>query len=79
MWHDRHIILHTFKVNDLFLLYDSKFTKFLGKFQMHWVGPYIFKEIIDGGAVQPATLNGEPFPGRVNGSRLKLYTVDPAQ
>eukprot|EP00253_Pinus_taeda_P025288 PITA_25288 len=31
-WHDRHIKLCTFKVNDLILLYDSKLTKFLGKF-----------------------------------------------
>lgn len=26
-WHDRHIKLHTFKVNDLVLLYDSKFDR----------------------------------------------------
>jgi len=31
-WHDHHIKLHKFKVNDLVLLYDSKFAKFLGKF-----------------------------------------------
>ena len=31
-WHDRHIKLRTFKVNDLVLLYDNKFDKFLGKF-----------------------------------------------
>ena len=31
-WYDQHIKLHTFKVNDLVLLYDSKFTKFPGKF-----------------------------------------------
>lgn len=30
-WHDRHIKLHTFKVNNLVLLYDRRFTKFLGK------------------------------------------------
>ena len=78
-WRDRHIELHTFKVNDLVLLYDSKFTKFLGKFQMLWLGPYIIKEITDGGAVQLEKLNGEPFPGRVNGRILKLYTWDPAQ
>ena len=34
-WHDRHIKLHTFKVNDLVLLYDSKFDKLIGKFIMH--------------------------------------------
>eukprot|EP00253_Pinus_taeda_P012816 PITA_12816 len=53
-WHGRHIKLRTFKVNDLVLLYDSKFDKFLGKFQMHWLGPYFIKEIIDGGVVQLA-------------------------
>jgi len=43
---------------------------------MHWLGPYIVKEIIDGGTVQIGNLNGEPFPGRVNGSRFKLYSGD---
>ena len=33
--HDQHIKLWTFKVNDLFLLYDSKFDKFPGMFLMH--------------------------------------------
>eukprot|EP00253_Pinus_taeda_P036318 PITA_36318 len=35
-WHDRHIKLRTFNVNDMVLLYDNKFDKFLGKFIMHW-------------------------------------------
>lgn len=34
-WHDRHIKLCTFKVNDMVLLYDRKFDKFTGKFKMH--------------------------------------------
>lgn len=34
-WYDRHIKLCTFKVNDLVLLYDSKFDKFPGKYRMH--------------------------------------------
>lgn len=79
MWHDHHIKLHTFKVNDLILLYDSKFTKFPCKFRMHWLGPYIVKEITDGGIVQLVKLKGKPFLGGVNGSRLKLYTRDPTQ
>ena len=37
-WHNRHIKLRTFKVNDLVLLYDNKFDKFQGKFWMHWLG-----------------------------------------
>lgn len=77
-WHDYHIKQRTFKNNALVLLYDCKFTKFLGKFQMHWLGPYIIKEISDGGVVQLAKLNGELFLGKVNGSQLKLYRGDPA-
>ena len=42
-WDDHHIKLHTFKVNDLVLLYDSKFDKFPGKFWMHCLGPYVIK------------------------------------
>ena len=52
--------------------------KFPGKFQMHWLGPYVIKEIMDGGAVKLIKMNGEPFPRKVNRSRLKLYTGDPA-
>jgi len=65
--------LRTFKENDLIFLYDSKFGKFSGKHRMHWLGPYVIKEVFDGGMIQLAKLNGDPFPGRVNGSHLKLY------
>lgn len=44
---------------------------------MHWIGPYVFKEIIDGGIVQLAKLNEEMFPRKVNGSELKLNRGDP--
>jgi len=47
-WHDHHIKLCAFKVKDLVLLYDSKFDKFPGKFQMHWLGPHVIKDITDG-------------------------------
>ena len=50
-WHDCHIKVHTFKENDLVLLYDSKFKKFPGKLHMHWLGPYVVKEVTDGGTV----------------------------
>lgn len=63
MWHDHHIKQHTFKNEDLMLMYDSMFIKFLGKFQMHWLGPYIIKEIMDGGVVQLVKMNGEIFLG----------------
>lgn len=67
-WHVHHIKNHTFKIGDLVVLYHIKFTKFLGKFQMHFMGPYIIKEIKDGGTVQLMKLNAEIFPGKINGS-----------
>ena len=70
--------MHTFKVNDLVLLYDSKFKKYPGKFRMHWLGPYVVKEVTYGGVVQLGKLNGEPFPSKVNDSHLKPYTGGPA-
>ena len=72
-FHDCHIKLHTFKVNYLVLLYDGKFDKCLGKLRMHWLGPYVVKEVTEGGIVQLVKLNGEPVPGKVNGSRIKPY------
>ena len=39
-WHDRHIKNKTFQIEDLVLLYDSKFIKFPRKFNTHWLGPY---------------------------------------
>ena len=75
-WHDWHIKLCTFKVNDLVFLYDNKFDKFPGKFRMHWLGPYVIKKISNGGVLQLVKLNGELFPGKVNGSHLKPYIGD---
>ena len=72
-WHDRHTKHKKFKVEDLVLLYDIKFVKFLGKFCMHWLRPYQVKHVTSGGVVQLAKLNGEVFPTLVNGSRMNLY------
>lgn len=44
---------------------------------MHWLGPYVVKEVTDRGAVHLVKRNGEPFPGKVNGSYLKPYTGGP--
>ena len=63
-------------MNDIVSLYDSKFDKFIGKFRMHWLGPYVTKEITDGEAVQFVKLNGDLFSGKVNGSRFKPYIGD---
>lgn len=67
-WHDRHIKQSAFKIDDLVLLYESKFTKFPGKFQMNWLGPYSLKEITDRGTFQLVKLNGELFLRKFNGS-----------
>lgn len=61
-------------MNDLVLLYDNKFDKFLGKFRMHWLELYVINEVTDGGTIQLVKLNGESFQGKVNGSWLKPYT-----
>jgi hypothetical protein len=50
------------------LLYDRKYLKFLGKFQMHWLGPYVIRHVIDAGVVQLERLNGEMVDKLVNGS-----------
>jgi hypothetical protein len=55
------------------LLYDNKFLQHPGKFQMHWLGPYVIRFVIEVGVVQLEKLNGEFMEGLVNGSRLKLY------
>ena len=41
------------------LMYDSKFLKHLGKFQMHWLGPYRIEYIIEEGEVKLSNLDGD--------------------
>ena len=59
------------------LLYDSKFTKHLGKLQMHWLGPYLVHSITSGSAVHLQQLDGAVLLTLVNGSRLKPYRMGP--
>jgi hypothetical protein len=40
---------------------------------MHWLGPYVIKDVMDESVVQLETLNGEVLRGMVNGSHLKIY------
>jgi len=46
-----------FQEENMVLLYDSKFLKYLGKFWMHWLGPYVIQHITDGGTVQLKNLD----------------------
>ena len=62
-----------FKVGDLVLLYDSRFFKFPGKLQMHWLGPYEIEDINPNGSAQLRDFEGNLLPTRINGYRLKPY------
>jgi hypothetical protein len=48
-YHDRHIKKKSFKQGDLVLVYDNEFMKHLGKFTIHWLGPYEVFYVIEGG------------------------------
>ena len=54
-------------------MYNSKFFKHPGKLKTHWLGPYVVKEITDGGALKLEKLDGTKVRGMVKGSRLKPY------
>ena len=73
VWHDRCIKSKHFEVGGLVLMYDSKLFKHPGKLKTHWLGPYIVKEITEGGAVKLEKLNGIDVIGIINGSQLKPY------
>ena len=76
-WHDRHIKSKAIKPGELVLMYDYKFAWFLGKFRMHWIGPYQVRHVTKGGAASLAKLDGTMLPTMVNWSRLKLYRDSP--
>jgi hypothetical protein len=55
------------------LLYDNNFLQHLGKFHMHWLGPYVMRFVTEVGATQLEKPNGEVVEGLVNSSRIKPY------
>jgi hypothetical protein len=57
-WHERHIKRNIFKEGYLVLVYDSKFLQHIGKFQMHWLGPYEAKTVTDEGSINLKDLGG---------------------
>ena len=68
VWHDRHIKNMQFQVRCLVLMYDRKLLKYPEKLKAHWLGPYIVKEITDGGAVKLQKFDGTKVRGMVNES-----------
>jgi hypothetical protein len=71
-WYDRAIIhKKNLSDGDLALLYGSK--KHKGKLKLTGNGPYRVHHINENGAVLLKTLEGELFPGYINGSRIKRF------
>ena len=60
-------------VGDLVIFYDSRFFKFPGKLQMHWIGPYEVVDINSNGSAQLQDFERNLLPTRINGYRLKPY------
>ena len=46
-----HKFIH-YLLGGLVIMYESNFFKHLGKLKIHWLGPYIFEEITDEGALK---------------------------
>jgi transposase InsO family protein len=72
-FYDSKLAPKNFKVGDLVLLYDSRFFKFPGKLQIHWLGPYDVVDINPNGSAQLKDFEGNLLPTRINGYRLKVY------
>ena len=72
-WYDKTLCKKELQDGDLALLFSSK--KHKGKLKLTGTGPYVVHHINDNGAVLLKTLEGELFPGYINGSRLKQFYV----
>ena len=57
----------------LTMMYDSKFFKHTRNMKKNWLGPYVVKEITDGGAMKLEKLDGTEVRGITNGSWMKTY------
>ena len=73
VWHDRHIKNKQFEIVILVLMYDSEIFKHPGKLKGHWLGPYVVKEIIEGGALKLERLDGTKVNRIINASQFKPY------
>ena len=72
-WYDKTLCKKELHDGDLALLFSSK--KHKEKLKLTRTGPYVVHHINDNGAVLLKTLEGELFPGYINGSRLKRFHV----
>jgi hypothetical protein len=72
-YYDSKLEPKVLKENDLILLYDSRFSKFLGKFKMHWFGPYRILKSYPNGSMELQDFARVVHSTRYNGHRLKPY------
>ena len=61
VWHDIYIKSKHFEVEGIVLMYDNKLFKHSVNLKTHWLGPYVVKEITEGGAVKLEKLDGTEF------------------
>ena len=67
--HQRH-----FEVNDLVLRKVLPiFTVPGGKFAPNYIGPYVVKKVLPGGALILAEMDGREFSNHVNSDDMKMY------
>ena len=70
-FHDAHVINKDFQIGDLVLAYTLK--QHTSKLKKRGMGPYVIHNLSSSGAVQLATLDGEPMSSWISGCRLKKY------
>ena len=70
---DKKLKKEVVKEGELALVYDSRHQKFPRKLHVRWLGPYQVTKVYDNGSLSMTTLEGEPLPTRVNGSRVRKY------
>lgn len=71
---DQIVNPHSFTEGDLVLPYDQSNNKLgVGKFEPMWHGPYIVKNVLQNGAYELITYEGNPLDKFRNGLYLKKY------
>lgn len=72
--YDRNVKPRIFSKGDLVLLYGQEADKLgAGKFDLMWMGPYIFKCVLEKGAYELVDYDGIPLSQPQNGLYLKRY------
>ncbi|XP_015168573.1 uncharacterized protein [Solanum tuberosum] len=71
MWHDKHIVPHTFTLGEKVLLFNSRLRLFLEKLRSKWSGSFEVARMTQHGVVELKVENGLTF--LVNGQRVKHY------